>query len=420
MPLPFHRTMRALERERSRYHPLSLLLGLGLLGGWSFWMLEARISVYAVSQLGRLEVSTTTHRSAALSQGRVAAVFTALGQFVEPDQVLVQLDDSLERRRVDEARAELDAVELRMRALTGQRSAEERVRQWQTRASEAGLERSRIALAEADQRSMYRQQHADISDGLRREALISHTQALDAAEQLSQSRWQVTAAEANLEKERIDNRYADEVRAAQIANITRQLSDLEADRLTANAVFETARAALDRKLVRAPVAGQIGSMAPLQVGDVAREGDVLATVIPAEPLKVIAEFAPADAMGRVRPGQVAQIRLNGFSVAEFGVLQAVVSQVASEPHAGTVRVELVLPRESSTRLPLQHGLPGSVEVCVESVAPWRLLLRSLDGFIDVPAAPRAPSTPGERESSAEVTQSRAPSSRGRIAEARAA
>lgn len=387
MPIPFHRTLRALENERPHRCPPALLLALVLLGAWATWMVEARVPVYAVSNRGRLEVSTTSHRSATLTPGRVARVLVELGQLVEAGQALVQLDDSLERRRVDEALAQLQAIELRIRATGAQRGVEERVRQWQTRASEAALEQSRVALLSADQRSTYRRQYADMSDGLRREALISEAEAREAAEQLSISRWQVSAAEATLEKERIESRYADEVQGAQIANIARQLTDLQASLLTARAALETARTALERTLVRAPVAGRIGSMAPLQVGDVAREGEVVATVIPDEDLRVMAEFTPAEALGRVRRGQTAQIRLTGFSAAEFGLLEAVVSQVAREPRAGSVRVELTLPPDTHTRVPLQHGLPGSVEVCVDSAAPWRLLLRSLDRLLGSPDAP---------------------------------
>jgi membrane fusion protein (multidrug efflux system) len=263
------------------------------------------------------------------------------------------------------------------------------VRQSQSKASEAALEKSRVELAEVGQRSVYRKQQASISEQLRREALISETQALDAAEQLSNSQWRISAAEASMEKERADSAYADQVRVAQIANISRQLADLEASRLTARAALETARTTLERMLVRAPVAGRIGSLAQLQIGDLAREGDVVATVIPDDRLQVTAEFSPAEALGRVKPGQVARIRLLGFSSAEFGALEAEVSRVASEPHDGAIRVELLLPRATDSRLPLQHGLPGSVEVCVERVAPWRLLLRSLDRFLEV-ASPGGP------------------------------
>jgi hypothetical protein len=55
----------------------------------------------------------------------------------------------------------------------------------------------------------------------------------------------------------------------------------------------------------------------------------------------------------------------------------VVRRVESEPERGSVRVELSLAANPHTHLPLQHGVPGVVEVRIESAAPWRMLMRGL-------------------------------------------
>jgi membrane fusion protein (multidrug efflux system) len=52
-----------------------------------------------------------------------------------------------------------------------------------------------------------------------------------------------------------------------------------------------------------------------------------------------------------------------------------VAKVASEVRDGAVRVELVIDQVSARRIPLQHGLPGSVEIEVERTTPWTLLMR---------------------------------------------
>jgi membrane fusion protein (multidrug efflux system) len=49
--------------------------------------------------------------------------------------------------------------------------------------------------------------------------------------------------------------------------------------------------------------------------------------------------------------------------------------VAGEVQDGTVRVELAVGPDAARRIPLQHGLPGSVEVWVERLSPAALLLR---------------------------------------------
>ncbi len=127
------------------------------------------------------------------------------------------------------------------------------------------------------------------------------------------------------------------------------------------------------------MSGRLGNIASLQVGDVVKAGDVLATVVPDEDVHIVAEFAPADAVGRILPGQPARVRLNGFSWLEFGMLEAQVRHVASEPRDGTIRVELLIGARRLARVPVQHGLPGSVDVRIDRATPWSLLLRSVGG-----------------------------------------
>jgi membrane fusion protein (multidrug efflux system) len=91
---------------------------------------------------------------------------------------------------------------------------------------------------------------------------------------------------------------------------------------------------------------------------------------------VIAEFSPDAALGKLQPGQPAIVRLEGFPWAQFGTLSARVSQVAGEIRNGKVRVELAVNAAPRSRIPIQHGLPGSVEVEIERASPALLLLRS--------------------------------------------
>ena len=56
-------------------------------------------------------------------------------------------------------------------------------------------------------------------------------------------------------------------------------------------------------------------------------------------------------------------------------MAATVAKVASEPRSGQVRVELAIHPDSSSPIPLQHGLPGTVEVEVDRLSPAALILR---------------------------------------------
>ena len=125
----------------------------------------------------------------------------------------------------------------------------------------------------------------------------------------------------------------------------------------------------------------------LRVGGVVREGDRLATVVPVGELKVVADFLPSVALGRIRPGQPARLRLDGFPWTQYGTVAATVSQVAAEARYGRVRVELAVVPDPRSSIRMQHGLPGALEVEVERVSPATLVLRAA-GQLVAPTAPR--------------------------------
>jgi RND family efflux transporter MFP subunit len=150
---------------------------------------------------------------------------------------------------------------------------------------------------------------------------------------------------------------------------------------------------VERRRIRAPVDGRLGEVATLRIGAVVREGDRVASVVPAGGLRAIADFPPA-ALGRVAVGQPARLRLKGFPWGEYGSLPATVTNVAGELRDGQVRAELTLDPERPALIPLQHGLPGTAEVEVERVTPAALVLR-LSGRL-VGAAPDASTAAGRR------------------------
>ena len=115
----------------------------------------------------------------------------------------------------------------------------------------------------------------------------------------------------------------------------------------------------------------------LQAGSFLEAGDRIGAVLASGRLMVVASFPATGALGRVRPGQPARLRLAAFPWMQFGTVPAVVSNVATEVRDGGVRVELEVLPEAPSSIMLQHGLPGTVEVEVERVTPATLALRSL-------------------------------------------
>jgi hypothetical protein len=60
--------------------------------------------------------------------------------------------------------------------------------------------------------------------------------------------------------------------------------------------------------------------------------------------------------------------------------------VAGEVRDGTVRVELAVDAQAPSAIPLQHGLPGAVEVEVGRVTPAALILRNGGRMLSTPRA----------------------------------
>jgi hypothetical protein len=105
-------------------------------------------------------------------------------------------------------------------------------------------------------------------------------------------------------------------------------------------------------------------------------------------LKIMTDFLPPAALGRIQPGQPARLRLDGFPWMQYGAVSATVASVASEVRDGWVRVELAVRPDAAPPIPLQHGLPGTVEVEVDHVSPATLVLRTAGPLFTVPGTSR--------------------------------
>jgi hypothetical protein len=119
----------------------------------------------------------------------------------------------------------------------------------------------------------------------------------------------------------------------------------------------------------------------LPLGSHITEGQRLGVILPGGTIEVVAEFSPSAAMGKIHPGQKGSMRLDGFPWAQYGAVSARVSRVAGETRDGKIRVELAVTSAPSSRIELQHGAPGTVEVEIERTSPAALLLRSAGALV---------------------------------------
>jgi multidrug resistance efflux pump len=178
---------------------------------------------------------------------------------------------------------------------------------------------------------------------------------------------------------------------SQLEELRRDLVELQGKRDISQASVGVLKSRIDRHLLRAEVTGTVADVAEVRPGAFVHEGQKLGAIVPPGTLKIVAAFAPS-ALGRLKPGQLGRIRLEGFPWIQFGAVDATVTRVASEVREGSVRVELDPIAGSAPGIPMEHGLPGSLEVIVERASPAWLVFRNVGRYVgDVLPSRRAAS-----------------------------
>jgi multidrug resistance efflux pump len=320
-------------------------------------------------------VSEAVAPIAARVSGRVVRSQLALGQQVAAGEVLVELDSERERLELTQGQARLEALTAQLAPLREQIAVREETMGRAREAERAEVAEARARSEEAQSRAAFRQSDAERAAQLSQQGLLARREAEERTVDAETSRSAVTALRSAVGRIEAEHRRRLGEFEAELAGLRRELARVTAEITAARAMVEQLEHEVELRRIRAPVDGQIGEIVPLQVGTILAEGERIGSVVPVGTLAVVASFPPA-AIGRLRIGQQARLRLDGFSPLQYGTVAATVSSIGSELRDGHVRVELALARGAASRILLQHGLPGTVEVAVERVAPVILVLRA--------------------------------------------
>ncbi|NBB50595.1 HlyD family efflux transporter periplasmic adaptor subunit [Rhizobium sp. CRIBSB] len=221
-------------------------------------------------------------------EGTVIKVLVADNQRVEAGQVLVRIDDSDARAQLAQAEANLQALI----AAVGNVDARTRQEQAQIAARAAGVEQARAQAALAESQVVRYGRLAE--QGWVSEQRIQSEQA--GARTAAAS---VAEAQAALVAEQ---------RTAAVLDSTRSQSLAAVDQ--ARAQVAQARIALDRTVIRAPVAGVVGARS-VRVGQYVRPGGQLLSIVPLGDAYVVANFKETQ-LERLRLGQVVEITADAF------------------------------------------------------------------------------------------------------------
>jgi membrane fusion protein (multidrug efflux system) len=380
----FADTYRRLRSDRVHAKVWMLLCALLVLAGWLCWATLSQVSLFEVSSEARVEFEGATYPIEAPLLGRIVANHLQVGQAVRRGDVLIEIDAMPERLQLHETQAQIQGLDPQVARLRAQIDAERGMREEEAQSGHLGSREAENRVREAEMSAQFADKDLARMRALQARQLVA-TRDLDRAESES-GRLHAAVAALQTAAVRIprDQAARKREREERIARLEGEVATLEAQRTTLLAQTDRLAYEIERRRIRAAVDGHVGEAVNTGVGAVVSAGVRLGSIVPDGRLFIVAQYPAQAAFGRIRAGEPATLRLEGFPWAEFGTVSARVQRVAEEVREGKVRVELALAERSSFRGTLQHGMPGTLEVTVEGVSPWGLTLRTAGQWLSRP------------------------------------
>lgn len=372
----FHRVSHTLRRDSGFRSSTGLIIALVLISAWLLWAFRARVTRYEISDSARLEVDGAVYPLQANVAGRLSLSHLELGRVVQAGDILAEVDSRDEALNLEIERTRLASLGPQIAALKSQIDTESLGRQDERRVLDLSLGASGAQYRDAEAQAVLAEREAHRAKLLRADGILAEADAERAQANAQSKRAAADSLKAAMGRLRPELQVRDRDRQVRLKQLAGDLAKLEADAAGSNANIRRLQYEIERRRIRAPIGGRLSECATLEPGAHIAEGQQLGVILARGELQAVAEFQPSAAFGKLHPGQRATLRLQGFPWAQFGTIPATVSRVAGEVRDGKVRVELAVKAPPSSRIPLQHGLPGSVEIEVERVTPVALLLRS--------------------------------------------
>lgn len=139
-----------------------------------------------------------------------------------------------------------------------------------------------------------------------------------------------------------------------------------------------------RYVITAPTSGKISFLTQWDTNQHINTVDKFVTVIPIGENKIVGRMnIPQTGFGKVKDGQLVNIKLNGFPYMEFGVLKGKISYISSVPNKETGYVAEVIFENGlissyNKTLPLIQQMNGTAEIITKDK---RLIMRFIDPIV---------------------------------------
>ena len=381
---PFVHSLRALRADTGHATLWTLLCAASIFCAWWAWAAFARVSLYEISSDARIELDGATYPIDSPFLGRIGATYLRVGQPVKQGDLLVEIDAMPEQLRWREAQVELQGLEPQLVRLRSQIDAEANMRLEEEHSARLMKLEAESRRNEAEVLAKFAERELERMRKLYEQHIVSTHDFEKVESESGRQRLAVSTLDAAVRRVPQEQAARNREHDVRIAKIQAEIATLQAQHATLQADTERLAYEMERRQIRAPVDGRVGEAPNLRAGAVVAQGDRLGSIVPAGSLVVVAQFPAQAALGRIRPGQVATLRLEGFPWVEFGTVAAIVNTVAQDTRDGKVRVQLILAKESSFRGHLEHGMPGTLEVLVERISPLAITMRTAGQWLSRP------------------------------------
>lgn len=376
MASSFHRTSQSLRLDRGIWSLTAFAVAITLTIAWLVWAFKAVVVRYEVSDSARLEVDVAPYPIEAQIAGKLIASRLVLGQEVRAGEVLVELESRSEQLSLNQERIHRALLAPQLAALRSEVSSDEQGNAAERAAVTVAVGGAEAQRRQAETQAALAEEEAARANRLRNEGLIPEAEARRANADAQSKRAAVESMKASVARLEPELQIRRRDREATAAETRADIARLESEAATSAANAKRLEFEIENRRIRAPITGRLSECAALRPGAYITAGQQLGIIVPRSKMQVVAEFSAEAALGKIHPGQNAVVKLEGFPWAQFGTLSARVVRVAGEIRARKVRVELAVKAPDGSHIPLQHGLPGSVEIEVERISPAVLLLRS--------------------------------------------
>jgi multidrug resistance efflux pump len=365
-----------LSEDRGQFTAWAIGGATLILGAWLCWALFARVTLYEVSSDARIELDAAAYAMESPVDGKISNSVLQIGKHVRAGDVLVEIDSASDKLALEEGSIRLRGLQPELERLRDQISAEENAEkeahhseQLKAQEAESRLRQSEIT-AEASDRELRRvwQLYAD--------KLISERDWEKSSADNSRLHAEVAILRDSARRIPQEQAVLDRERAIEVEHLRGEVAKLEDEVESERAGLERLGYEVERRRIRTPIDGRIGEAVVLHAGGFLHQGQRFASIIPDGRLHVVAQYPAEAALGRIRIGQSAAMRLQAFPWSEFGTVSASVTAVAQEIRDGKVRVELAVGADSTFHGQLQHGMPGELEITTEHVSPLSLVSRT--------------------------------------------